>query len=47
VPLAAAPKLFFPCAECGTKLKARPDLAGKKIKCARCGKAVLVPSLAG
>jgi len=35
--------LSFACSECGKKLKAKPDSAGKKIKCPQCGKAMLVP----
>lgn len=32
------------CAGCGKKLKVRGELAGKKVKCPECGKAVLVPA---
>jgi len=32
------------CAGCGKKLKVRRELAGKKVKCPECGKAVLVPA---
>jgi serine/threonine-protein kinase len=31
------------CAACGKHLKARSELAGKKVKCPQCGEAVLVP----
>jgi hypothetical protein len=31
------------CAGCGVKLRPRPGLAGKKVKCPRCGRAVPVP----
>jgi DNA-directed RNA polymerase subunit RPC12/RpoP len=30
------------CPGCGKKLKVKPDLAGKKVRCGQCGKAVLV-----
>lgn len=41
---AAAPaSLSFPCSGCGKSLKARADLAGKKVKCRDCGKTTLVP----
>jgi len=51
-PQAATPKapadtpnlLTVTCAGCQQKLKARADLAGKAIKCPRCGKAVKVPA---
>jgi serine/threonine protein kinase len=33
----------FPCPGCGTTLRARADLAGKRVKCPRCARAVLVP----
>jgi Protein of unknown function (DUF1583) len=35
--------LSFPCCGCGKSLKARADLAGKKVKCRDCGKTTLVP----
>jgi predicted RNA-binding Zn-ribbon protein involved in translation (DUF1610 family) len=44
--LAAAVALMFACPECGTSLKARPELAGKRIKCRQCGKAIRVPQAA-
>jgi serine/threonine protein kinase len=40
---AAAPSASFPCPECGKKLKGRGELAGKKVKCPHCGRAVRVP----
>lgn len=43
VPSDAAVTLSFACSECGKKLKAKLDSAGKKIKCPQCGKAMLVP----
>ena len=36
--------LLFACSACGTKVKARPDLAGKKVKCPHCGNVLTVPS---
>ena len=33
----------FACPDCGNKIKVRPELAGKKIKCGQCGKAAPVP----
>jgi hypothetical protein len=41
----AAPPLAFPCPGCGKSLRARPALAGKRVKCPQCGGAALVPSL--
>ncbi len=37
----------FPCPGCGTRLRARPDLAGKQVKCPRCAASVLVPGTEG
>jgi hypothetical protein len=37
--------IYFPCSGCGTKLKARAELAGKKIKCPGCGNAVEVAAM--
>jgi hypothetical protein len=34
----------FACLDCGKKLMARTELAGKKVKCSQCGQAVLVPA---
>jgi predicted RNA-binding Zn-ribbon protein involved in translation (DUF1610 family) len=42
-PEAAPPAVSFPCPGCGKSLKARAELAGKKVKCPQCGLAVLVP----
>jgi DNA-directed RNA polymerase subunit RPC12/RpoP len=33
----------FACGECGKKLEVKLELAGRKVKCPGCGKAVLVP----
>jgi hypothetical protein len=42
----AAPSVVsFACASCGKTLKARSQLAGKKVKCTQCAKPVLVPSI--
>jgi hypothetical protein len=35
--------LSFPCPGCGKKLRARAELAGKKVKCPQCGQAAPVP----
>lgn len=40
------PSIFFPCSGCGKRLKAAPDLAGKKVKCPTCAEAVRVPTTA-
>jgi ribosomal protein S27E len=32
------------CSECNKTLKTKADLAGKKVRCPGCGKAVLVPT---
>jgi DNA-directed RNA polymerase subunit RPC12/RpoP len=42
---AASPSVSFACSDCGKKLKAKAEMAGKKVKCSQCGMAVLVPSL--
>jgi HEAT repeat protein len=34
----------FPCDNCGHRLKASPDLAGRRCKCTRCGQVMTVPS---
>jgi hypothetical protein len=36
-------EMSFPCSGCGATLKAGTELAGKKVKCPRCGTAVVVP----
>ena len=42
--LAAAPSpISFHCGSCGKHLKAKAELAGKKVKCSECGQPVLVP----
>ncbi len=38
-----ASALIFRCSDCGKTLKARPELAGKKVKCTQCGTPVPVP----
>lgn len=35
--------LAWQCSACAQNLKAKAELAGKKVKCTRCGEAVLVP----
>jgi hypothetical protein len=37
--------ISFTCSSCGKNLRARVELAGKKVKCSQCGKAVLVPTI--
>lgn len=37
-------EMLFACSSCGTKLKARAEQAGKKVKCPRCSLLVLVPA---
>ena len=39
-----APMTIVACPECGKKLKVKPALAGKKVKCTKCGHAVPVPN---
>ncbi|MCI0684962.1 MAG: hypothetical protein L0Y71_22935 [Gemmataceae bacterium] len=40
----AAPTLVtFACPACGRNLKARAELAGKKVKCPQCSQANVVP----
>jgi hypothetical protein len=41
--VAPTPPVSFACSSCNKKLKAKASLAGKEVKCPRCGKAVLVP----
>jgi Protein of unknown function (DUF1583) len=36
--------LGFACSHCGKKMKVKPELAGKAVKCPQCGKAVKAPS---
>jgi len=40
----APPPVAFHCPLCRRGLKAKAELAGKKVKCRQCGKAVLVPA---
>jgi hypothetical protein len=42
---AAGPPLAVRCPECGHNLKARVELAGKRVKCPQCGAPVLLPSM--
>jgi serine/threonine protein kinase len=42
-PEAAA--LSFPCTGCGKNLRARTELAGRKVKCPGCGQPVFVPGI--
>jgi DNA-directed RNA polymerase subunit RPC12/RpoP len=42
-PKDAVPFIAFTCSECGKKLKTKSGMVGKKVKCSKCGKAVLVP----
>jgi hypothetical protein len=42
-PAQAAALASFACPGCGKNLKARAELAGKKVRCPRCGAAVLYP----
>src|SRR5262245_47022258 len=35
--------LPFPCSACGQKLRVRPELVGRKLKCPRCGHGVEAP----
>jgi serine/threonine protein kinase len=39
-------EMSFPCSGCGAALKVRTELAGKKVKCPRCGTALVVPAAA-
>jgi WD40 repeat protein/serine/threonine protein kinase len=39
-----APAISFSCSGCRKTLKARPEVAGKKIKCPQCGTPALVPA---
>lgn len=36
------PHIFFACFACGKNLKVREELAGKKVKCPKCGKIALI-----
>src|SRR5271163_427789 len=39
--------IMFSCSSCGNKLKVKPELAGKKVKCPKCAQVVLVPASEG
>jgi predicted RNA-binding Zn-ribbon protein involved in translation (DUF1610 family) len=41
---AAAASVAVACAGCGKQLKAKAELAGRKVKCPNCGKAVAIPA---
>jgi hypothetical protein len=43
-PAPPATHLAFTCSGCSKRLKARPELAGKSIKCPQCGEVVAVPN---
>src|SRR5207248_435381 len=42
-PKATAPGISFACPGCAQNLKARAELAGRRVKCPRCGHAALAP----
>jgi hypothetical protein len=42
---AVATRVAFRCSACGRNLKARSELAGKKVKCPHCGQPALVPEM--
>ncbi|HKI37078.1 MAG TPA: protein kinase [Gemmataceae bacterium] len=42
---AVASPISFPCPGCGKGLKAKANLAGKKVKCPQCHEAVFVPAV--
>jgi hypothetical protein len=42
-PEASVPPISLLCSGCGKKLKARPEFAGKRVKCPHCQDAVVVP----
>jgi Leucine-rich repeat (LRR) protein/phage FluMu protein Com len=44
-PLQDAGIVTFPCPQCGKSLKAKNELAGKKVKCPRCTSLTFVPSI--
>jgi predicted RNA-binding Zn-ribbon protein involved in translation (DUF1610 family) len=44
---ASVSALSFPCPDCGKNLRARADLAGKKVRCPQCKAAVVVPEGTG
>ncbi len=40
----AAPVRFASHCECGKVLNAKPELAGKRVKCPGCGRALAIPN---
>jgi serine/threonine protein kinase len=46
-PKSAAPSLSLQCPSCRKKFKARPELAGKNLKCPQCGKDLVAVTRAG
>lgn len=46
-PCSAHTMLYFACSSCSKALKIRINLAGRKIKCPRCGEVVPVPQVKG
>jgi RNA polymerase sigma factor (sigma-70 family) len=44
-PAAAPAPVSFPCPGCGKLLKVRAELAGRKVKCPQCDRAVLIPAI--
>jgi RNA polymerase sigma factor (sigma-70 family) len=44
-PAAAPAPVSFPCPGCGKLLKVKAELAGRKVKCPQCGRAVLIPAI--
>ena len=42
--VALSSAVSFSCTTCGKKLRARAELAGKKVRCSQCSQAVLVPN---
>jgi hypothetical protein len=42
-----APAVSFQCSACGKNLRAKAELAGKKVKCTQCAQAVAVPDPPG
>jgi RNA polymerase sigma factor (sigma-70 family) len=45
-PIAAPALIGFPCGNCGKALRAKAELAGRKVKCPHCRQAALVPRTA-
>ncbi|HWG45900.1 MAG TPA: serine/threonine-protein kinase [Gemmataceae bacterium] len=46
VPISVSPVLTVQCSGCNKRLKVKPELAGKKVKCPQCGTAAVVPHIA-